>query len=37
MRDRNKPSWTLFDTVLAAALAPFVLLAVLGTIGEIFL
>jgi hypothetical protein len=29
-------SWTLFDTVLASAIAPFALMAVLGMIGAIF-
>lgn len=34
---RDKPSWSIFDTLLAAALAPFVLMGVIGLIGALFL
>jgi preprotein translocase subunit Sss1 len=33
----KKPSWSLFDTVLVAALAPFVLMGLIGLIGALFL
>jgi preprotein translocase subunit Sss1 len=32
----RKPSWSIFDSLLLGALAPFVLLGVIGLVGALF-
>jgi purine-cytosine permease-like protein len=33
---RDKPSWSIFDSLFLGAILPFALMAVLGMIGAIF-